>query len=76
MIRLVASPGNGAVQSPDVTWIEKSKFAGIPTSVAFPEIVPDFVIELRSMTDNLKTLREKMEEYQSNGVRLSWLINP
>jgi Uma2 family endonuclease len=67
---------NGAVKSPDVTWIEKSKFANISRSVAFPEVVPDFVIELRSMTDSLKTLREKMEEYRSNGVRLGWLINP
>ena len=67
---------NGAVKSPDITWIEKSKFASIPNSVAFPEVVPDFVIELRSMTDSLKTLREKMEEYRSNGVRLGLLINP
>lgn len=67
---------NGAVKSPDVTWVEKSKFANISRSVAFPEVVPDFVIELRSMTDSLKTLREKMEEYRSNGVRLGWLINP
>jgi Uma2 family endonuclease len=67
---------NGAVKSPDVTWIEKSKLANIPAGVAFPEVVPDFVIELRSMSDSLKTLREKMEEYRSNGVRLGWLINP
>jgi Uma2 family endonuclease len=67
---------NGAVKSPDVTWIEKSKLANIPAGVAFPQVVPDFVIELRSMTDSLNTLREKMEEYRTNGVRLGWLINP
>jgi Uma2 family endonuclease len=67
---------NGAVLSPDVTWIEKSKFADVSAKVAFPAIVPDFVIELRSMTDNLKTLQAKMLEYQVNGVRLGWLINP
>jgi Uma2 family endonuclease len=67
---------NGAVKSPDVTWIEKSKLADIPAGVAFPEVVPDFVIELRSKDDSLKTLREKMEEYRDNGVRLGWLINP
>ena len=39
-------------------------------------MVPDFVIELRSKTDSLKTLREKMEEYRSNGVRLGLLVNP
>jgi Uma2 family endonuclease len=67
---------NGAVKSPDVTWIEKSKLADIPAGVAFPRVVPDFVIELRSQSDSLKTLREKMEEYRSNGVRLGWLIDP
>lgn len=67
---------NGAVLSPDVTWVEKSKFANVSVKVAFPAIVPDFVIELRSMTDSLRTLQDKMLEYQANGVRLGWLINP
>jgi Uma2 family endonuclease len=67
---------NGAVRSPDVTWIEKSKLEDISPDIAFPEVVPDFVIKLRSKSDSLKTLREKMAEYRSNGVRLGWLINP
>lgn len=66
---------NGAVRSPDVTWIETSKLANI-SGVAFPAVVPDFVIELRSATDSLKTLQAKMVEYRTNGVRLGWLINP
>jgi Uma2 family endonuclease len=67
---------NGAVRSPDVTWIEKSKLECISSDIAFPEVIPDFVIELRSKTDSLKTLQEKMQEYRSNGVRLGLLINP
>lgn len=67
---------NGAVRSPDVTWIEHSKLIDIPTDVKFPQVIPDFVIELRSDTDRLPKLREKMEEYQSNGVRLGLLIDP
>ena len=67
---------NGAVRSPDVTWIEKSKLANIPAGVKFPEVVPDFVIELRSDTDRMPKLREKMEEYRASGVRLGWLIDP
>jgi Uma2 family endonuclease len=67
---------NGAVRSPDVTWIEKSKLEGISPDIAFPEVIPDFLIELRSKTDSLKTLQKKMEEYRSNGVRLGLLINP
>jgi Uma2 family endonuclease len=66
----------GAVRSPDVTWIEKSKLADVPAGVKFPQVIPDFVIELRSDTDRLPKLREKMEEYRAAGVRLGWLIDP
>lgn len=57
---------SGAIRSPDVTWIETSKLANISTDVAFPLVVPDFVIELRSKTDNLKMLQAKMLEYRTN----------
>jgi Uma2 family endonuclease len=75
---------NGAVRSPDVTWIGKPKAAQLLPGITFPELVPDFVIELRSKSDSLKTLREKMDEYRfsrgeaspTNGVRLGLLINP
>ena len=67
---------NGAVRSPDVTWIEKSKLANVPAGVKFLQVIPDFVIELRSDTDKMPKLREKMEEYRDNGVRLGWLIDP
>jgi Uma2 family endonuclease len=64
------------VRSPNVTWISNAKVADLPPKVAFPTVVPDFVIELRSKTDRLKTLQAKMLEYQENGVLLGWLINP
>jgi Uma2 family endonuclease len=67
---------NRAVRSPDVTWIEKSRLVDVPAGVKFPEVVPDFVIELRSDTDRMPKLREKMEEYRASGVRLGWLIDP
>jgi Uma2 family endonuclease len=67
---------NGATKSPDVTWIEKSKLANVAAGVKFPLVIPDFVIELRSDTDRLRDVRSKMAEYQDNGVRLGWLINP
>jgi Uma2 family endonuclease len=67
---------SGAVRSPDVTWISHAELNKISLKVTFPIVVPDFVIELRSKTDRLKTLKEKMLEYQENGVLLGWLINP
>ena len=65
----------GGKMSPDVSWIEKSRLVGVEI-VGFIPIVPDFVIELRSATDNLKPLQEKMQEYRRLGVRLGLLINP
>jgi Uma2 family endonuclease len=61
--------------SPDVSWIETSRLDGVSLNQFIP-IAPDFVIELRSSTDRLPPLQTKMKIYQSNGVRLGWLISP
>jgi Uma2 family endonuclease len=39
-------------------------------------LCPDFVAEVRSRTDSLRGLQEKMEEYLDSGARLGWLIDP
>jgi Uma2 family endonuclease len=65
----------GGKPSPDVSWVEKSRLEGI-NIVGFIPVVPDFVIELRSATDNLKPTQEKMREYQRVGVKLGLLIDP
>ena len=69
---------NGAIRSPDVSWIELSRWNELTPQQQdrFAPIDPDFVIELRSPTDKLFDLQQKMSEYLSCGVRLGWLINP
>jgi Uma2 family endonuclease len=69
---------NGAERSPDAAWVERSRWEALTTEQRekFPPLAPDFAIELRSKTDSLKKLQQKMEEYRDNGVRLGWLINP
>jgi Uma2 family endonuclease len=69
---------NGGNRSPDVAWIKKEHWETLTPEQKrkFPPIAPEFVIELRSATDDLKTLREKMVEYMDAGVKLGWLINP
>ena len=69
---------NGSQKSPDVAWVrlDRWEFLTQEERDKFPPIVPDFVIELRSRTDSLSNLQAKMLEYQANGVRLGWLINP
>lgn len=67
---------NGAIRSPDVTWISLQRQSALSSDVAFPLVVPDFVVELVSKSDNLSELSIKMKEYQEQGVRLGWLIDP
>lgn len=70
-------PGGGD-RSPDAAWIESTRWEALSPEekAGFPPICPDFVIELRSKTDALPPLREKMAEYLASGLRLGWLINP
>ena len=69
---------NGAERSPDASWVQREKWDTLNAEQKrkFPPLCPDFVIELRSETDSLKTLQNKMQEYMDNGTRLSWLIDP
>ncbi|MFO5494074.1 MAG: Uma2 family endonuclease [Cuspidothrix sp.] len=68
---------NGKDVSPDVAWIKKERWDSLNPEQQnkFAPIAPDFIIELRSPSDNLKPLQEKMEEYIENGVKLAWLID-
>ena len=69
---------DGATKSPDAAWIsaERIALAG-DEEESFLKIVPDFIVEVRSGTDRLKKLQDKMTEtWIANGVRLAWLIDP
>ena len=69
---------NGAVRSPDASWVSNERLAAITSEqrTRFLPLCPDFVIELRSPSDSLPTLQEKMAEYAANGTSLGWLIDP
>ena len=68
---------NGADRSPDASWIKLERWDALTDEEKqkFPPICPDFVIELLSPSDSLKTTQEKMQEYIDNGVGLGILIN-
>ena len=69
---------NGSDRSPDASWIPLEKWNNLTPQQRqkFLPLCPDFVIELRSPSDSLKTLQNKMKEYLENGTKLGWLINP
>lgn len=68
---------NGATRSPDAAWIRRDRWDALSESqkASFAPICPDFVIELRSASDSLSTLQNKMQEYIDNGATLGWLID-
>ena len=69
---------NGAKRGPDAAWISKKHWDRLTDEEqeSFSNLAPDFVIELRSKSDRLARLEQKMEEYMANGVRLGWLLDP
>ena len=69
---------NGADRSPDAAWVRLERWEALTPDQRqkFPPLAPDFAIELRSATDELKPSQAKMQEYRDNGVRLGWLIDP
>jgi Uma2 family endonuclease len=69
---------NGANRAPDASWISQERWDALTEEQkgTFANICPDFVVELRSVSDTLKSLQEKMQEYMENGAKLGWLIDP
>ena len=68
---------NGADRSPDASWVRQERWDALTPEEkeGFLPLSPDFVVELRSKSDNMKPLRDKMKEYMENQVRLGWLID-
>ena len=69
---------NGAIRSPDVSWVKRTRLLTLTEiqKQRFLPLCPDFVIELRSPSDSMKNLQDKMQEYSENGASLGWLIDP
>lgn len=69
---------NGAKKIPDASWLSIEKWNSLSEEEKdkIVPFAPDFAIELRSRTDSLKDLQEKMQEYIENGTSLGWLIDP
>lgn len=69
---------NGAKYMPDLAWIRRDRLMLLTLEQrrGFVAIAPDFVVELRSPSDALAPLQEKMLDYLDAGVQLAWLIDP
>jgi Uma2 family endonuclease len=69
---------NEAIRSPDAAWVSQSRWEALTPEQRKKRVplCPDFVVELKSSTDDVEDLRLKMQEYIENGLLLGWLIDP
>ncbi len=69
---------SGAVLMPDAAWITQERFDNRSEQERRGAIngAPDFVVEVRSMSDRLPPLLAKMDEWMAGGSRLGWLLDP
>ena len=69
---------DGSVRAPDAGWIAPERLQTLNREQRrkFTPFAPDFAVELRSPSDSLRELQEKMQIWIRNGVLLAWLIDP
>jgi Uma2 family endonuclease len=69
---------DGSMRSPDGAWLSWQRWNALASTERkrFGHVTPEFVIELRSESDSLVELQEKMKIWIANGVDLAWLIDP
>jgi Uma2 family endonuclease len=69
---------DNSILSPDASWVSKTEWFALPPEkrAKFAHICPEFIIEIRSETDPLKSLRNKIKVWLSNGTKVAWLIDP
>ena len=68
---------DGSLLVPDAAWISDERLEGIEIEPTKPmPAAPDFVLEVRSFSQDIRDQQDKLEQWMANGVRLGWLIDP
>lgn len=69
---------DGSILSPGAAWVRKMDIEALTKEEKedFLPVTPPFVVEIRSKSDRLTGLWEKMALWQANGVLLGLLIDP
>jgi Uma2 family endonuclease len=69
---------DGSMRAADAHWISWARLYSVTDAErkGFAPLCPEFVIELRSESDRLMPLQEKMRMWLANGAELAWLVDP
>ena len=69
----------GPIRSPDAGWLSKERLATLTPeqrSQSFKPIAPEFLVEVRSPSQELPHQQRKMVEWLQGGMVLGWLVDP
>lgn len=68
---------DSSVRSPDVAWLSQAKWEQLTPEQRrkFPPVCPEFMMEIKSPSDDLRVLKDKMEDYLANGMQLGFLLD-
>ncbi|HEX4651793.1 MAG TPA: Uma2 family endonuclease [Granulicella sp.] len=69
---------DSSVRAADAAWVSWERWNALTRrqQKSYAPLCPEFVIEVRSESDRLEPLREKMQMWLDNGAELAWLIDP
>lgn len=65
---------NTDTRAPDVSFVRAERLRRSPRSYA--ELAPDLMVEVKSPSDSLTKLREKIQSFLQQGTQIGILINP
>lgn len=67
-----------SVFSPDACWVSNEMWKRLSEEDKnkFAPVCPEFIIEVRSKSDNLEDLKKKMTVWIANKAKLAWLVDP
>lgn len=68
---------DSSVRSPDVAWLSQANWATLTPEQRgkFPPVCPEFMMEIKSPSDEVTMLQAKMENYLANGMQLGFLLD-
>jgi Uma2 family endonuclease len=68
---------DSSVRSPDAAWLSQAKWAQLTPEQRrkFPPVCPEFMLEIKSPSDDVAVLQAKMEGYLANGMQLGFLLD-
>lgn len=65
---------NKDLRAPDVTFVRAERLRRSPRD--FADLVPDLMVEVKSKTDRIKPLKEKIQQFLELGTQVGILIDP